>query len=88
MRLSAPRLATQLQPASVVAVAAFQAQVAARLDRASRSWPDALQRAAARELPRIALGAIALSLLLLAISVVVLVSLRDRWFGGLREPRR
>ena len=29
--------------------------------------------------------AIALSLVLLAISVVVLVSLRDHWFGGLRE---
>jgi molybdate transport system permease protein len=29
--------------------------------------------------------AIVLSLLLLVISIVVLVSLRDRWFGGLRE---
>jgi molybdate transport system permease protein len=29
--------------------------------------------------------AIALSLVLLAISIVVLVSLRDHWFGGLRE---
>jgi molybdate transport system permease protein len=31
--------------------------------------------------------AIALSLVLLAISIVVLVSLRDHWFGGLRERR-
>jgi molybdate transport system permease protein len=31
--------------------------------------------------------AIALSLVLLAVSVVVLVSLRDHWFGGLRERR-
>ena len=32
--------------------------------------------------------AIALSLVLLAISVVVLVSLRDHWFGGLRDADR
>ena len=32
--------------------------------------------------------AIALSLALLAISIVVLVSLRDRWFGGLRDAGR
>jgi molybdate transport system permease protein len=30
-------------------------------------------------------AAVALSLVLLAISIVVLVSLRDRWFGGIRE---
>jgi molybdate transport system permease protein len=30
--------------------------------------------------------AIVLSLVLLAVSVVVLVSLRDRWFGAVREP--
>ena len=30
--------------------------------------------------------AIVLSLLLLAVSIIVLVLLRDRWFGGLREP--
>jgi len=30
--------------------------------------------------------AIVLSLVLLAVSIVVLVLLRDRWFGGLREP--
>jgi len=32
--------------------------------------------------------AIALSLVLLAISIVVLVSLRDHWFGGLRDADR
>jgi molybdate transport system permease protein len=32
--------------------------------------------------------AIALSLVLLAVSVVVLVSLRDHWFGGLRDAPR
>ena len=32
--------------------------------------------------------AIALSLVLLAVSVVVLVSLRDHWFGGLRDAGR
>jgi molybdate transport system permease protein len=32
--------------------------------------------------------AIALSLMLLAISIVVLVSLRDHWFGGLRDESR
>jgi molybdate transport system permease protein len=32
--------------------------------------------------------AIALSLVLLAVSIVVLVSLRDHWFGGLRDPAR
>jgi molybdate transport system permease protein len=32
--------------------------------------------------------AITLSLVLLAISVVVLVSLRDHWFGGLRDAGR
>ena len=30
--------------------------------------------------------AIMLSLVLLAVSIIVLVLLRDRWFGGLREP--
>ena len=32
--------------------------------------------------------AIALSLVLLAVSIVVLVLLRDRWFGGLRDADR
>ncbi len=32
--------------------------------------------------------AITLSLVLLAISIVILVSLRDHWFGGLRDRRR
>jgi molybdate transport system permease protein len=32
--------------------------------------------------------AIALSLVLLAVSIVVLVSLRDHWFGGLRDAER
>ena len=32
--------------------------------------------------------AIALSLVLLAISIVILVSLRDHWFGGLRDESR
>jgi molybdate transport system permease protein len=32
--------------------------------------------------------AIALSLVLLAVSIVVLVSLRDHWFGGLRDAGR
>jgi molybdate transport system permease protein len=32
--------------------------------------------------------AIALSLMLLAISMIVLVSLRDHWFGGLRDADR
>jgi molybdate transport system permease protein len=32
--------------------------------------------------------AIALSVLLLAVSIVVLVSLRDHWFGGLRDAER
>jgi molybdate transport system permease protein len=31
--------------------------------------------------------AIALSLVLLTVSIVVLVSLRDRWFGGIRDAR-
>jgi molybdate transport system permease protein len=30
--------------------------------------------------------AIALSLVLLTVSVIVLVLLRDQWFGGLRDP--
>jgi ABC-type sulfate transport system permease component len=32
--------------------------------------------------------AIALSLVLLAVSIVVLVLLRDHWFGGLRDTHR
>ena len=32
--------------------------------------------------------AIALSMVLLAVSIVVLVSLRDRWFGGVRDAER
>ncbi len=31
--------------------------------------------------------AIALSLVLLAVSIIVLVALRDHWFGGLRDAR-
>ena len=59
-RFSAPRLATQLAPSSVPAVAAFQARVAARLVGATEHWPIRMRQVAARELPRIALGAIAL----------------------------
>jgi hypothetical protein len=60
-RLLAPRLASVLGPSQVPTLAAFQARVAARLRHATATWPESMQQVAARELPRIALGAIALS---------------------------
>lgn len=56
----APRLAELLDPASIPPLASFQATVAARLGGATVAWPAALRQVAARELPRIALGALAL----------------------------
>jgi hypothetical protein len=59
--LMAPRLASLLDPSQVPILAAFQARVAARLGPATATWPESLRQVAARELPRIALGALALS---------------------------
>jgi hypothetical protein len=59
--LIAPRLARLLDPSQVPILAAFQARVAARLGPATVTWPEPLRQAAATELPRIALGAVALS---------------------------
>jgi hypothetical protein len=57
----APRLASLLDPSQVPILAEFQARVAARLGPATATWPESLRQVAARELPRIALGAVALS---------------------------
>jgi hypothetical protein len=59
--LDAPRLANLLDPSQVPVLVAFQARVAARLSSATATWPESLRHVAARELPRIALGALALS---------------------------
>jgi hypothetical protein len=58
--LFAPRLAGLLDPSQVPNLALFQARVAARLRGATTTWPESVRLVAERELPRIALGALAL----------------------------